>query len=187
MTSFTAILISVKHRLYIVISAITYALALFFVIVICLIGYTAIVLQKRGNEYRLSADRRLMEKKSTEFLDRNRVDDTCDICFGEFENGRVCECKCGMRFHEECAEMTGECPYCKERIGSMEVREIRKAMCPCCHEAIEKNVCPRCGTVLPNKDMRFECVCGSTVYAGDGYCRDCGATFEFTYDPPRQA
>ena len=128
LTLSTAILISVKRQSYIVISADTYALALFFVIVICLIGYTAIVLQKRGNEYRLSADRRLMEKKSTEFLDRNRVDDTCDICFGEFENGRVCECKCGMRFHEECAEMTGECPYCKERIGSMEVREIRKAM-----------------------------------------------------------
>ena len=186
MTLRTAILISVKRRLYIVISATTYALALFFVIVICLTGYTAIVLQIRGSEYRLSADRRLMEKKSTEFLDRNKVDDTCDICFGEFENGRVYECKCGMRFHDECAEMTGECPYCKRKIDSMEVREIRRARCPCCHEIVEKNVCSRCNTVLPNKDMRFECMCGSTVYAGDGYCKDCGATFEFTYDPPRQ-
>ena len=168
------------------ISAITYALALFFVIVICLIGYTAIVLQRMDGEYRLSAQRRLKDKKSTEFLDRNRVDDTCDICFGEFENGRVYQCRCGMRFHDECAELTGECPYCKEKIETMEARDIRKATCPCCRETVEKNVCSNCNTVLPNKDMRFECVCGNTVYAGDGYCKSCGATFEFTYDPPRQ-
>ena len=169
------------------ISTITYILALLFVIVVCLIGHTAIVLQKMGDECVLSAERRLMEKKSTEFLDRNKVDDTCDICFGEFENGRVRECKCGMRFHEECAELTGECPYCKGKTDAMEVRGIRRTLCPCCSETVEKNICRRCGTVIPNKDMRFECICGSTVYAGDGHCKDCGATFEFTYDPPRYA
>ncbi len=169
------------------ISTITYILALSFVVIICLIGYAAICMQKDGSEYSLRAERRLMEKKSTEFLDRNRVDDTCDICFGEFENGDVYECKCGMRFHEECAEMTGECPYCKERVDGMEKRGIRRAICPCCSNVIEKNVCGRCGTVVPNKDMTFECVCGSAAYAPDGYCKECGASFEFTFEPPRQA
>ena len=169
-----------------VISPATIALALVFGLVLVLIYARASALRNEAEEYRMKSRKRLAEKKSTEFLDRNKVDDTCDICFGEFENGRVYECKCGMRFHDECAELTGECPYCKERIDTMEVREIRRARCPCCHEVIERNVCSRCNTVLPNKDMRFECVCGSTVYAGDGYCKDCGATFEFTYDPPRQ-
>ena len=165
------------------ISTPTYVLALLFVLVVLAIGYTAVNLRKEGDGYRKMADRRLAEKKSTDFLDRNKVDDTCDICFGEFEKGNVAVCVCGMKFHEECAELTGECPYCKKPFISMEVREIRRPRCPSCGRIVEKNVCSGCGTVIPNKDMRFECVCGATVFAGDGYCKECGAEYEFTYGP----
>ena len=163
------------------ISTPTYVLALLFAVIVIVIGYAAVTLGEESKGYRKLAERRLAEKKSTEFLDRNKVDDTCDICFGEFENGRVAVCECGMKFHEECAEMTGECPYCKRPFSGMEIREIRRPRCPVCKNVIEKNVCQGCGTVVPNKDMRFECVCGATVFAGDGYCKECGATYEFTY------
>ena len=169
--------------MYNVISTPTYILALLFAIVVIAIGWAAVNLEKEAKGYRKMADRRLAEKKSTDFLDRNIVDDTCDICFGEFETGGVAVCDCGMKFHEECAELTGECPYCKSPFSSMEVRGIRRPACPSCGKVLEKNVCPECGTVLPNKDMRFECVCGATVYAGDGYCKECGATYEFVYGP----
>ena len=159
-------------------------LALLFAVFMVMICLSARGLAAKMSDDTLVAERRLREKKTTEFLDRNKVDDTCDICFGEFENGKVAVSKCGMKFHEECASMTGECPYCKERFETMELRDIRVITCPCCGERVAKNVCPNCGTVIPNRDMRFECVCGSTVYAGDGFCKDCGATFEFTYDAP---
>ena len=165
------------------ISVPTYVLALSFVILVLVIGYMAVNLKREGDGYRKMADRRLAEKKSTDFLDRNKVDDTCDICFGEFESGRVAVCGCGMKFHEECAELTGECPYCKAPFSSVEIRGILKPRCPSCGNTVEKNVCPVCETVIPNKDMRFECVCGATVFAGDGYCKECGAVYEFTYTP----
>lgn len=165
-------------------SASTIVLALLFVLTVLLISYTAVQMRRRTKECTVIADRRLAEKKSTEFLDKKRFDDTCDICFGEFEEGRVAVCKCGMKFHEECASMTEECPYCKERFESMQVRNIVRPRCPWCGEIIEKNVCPSCGTVLPNRDMGFECTCGSTVYGNEGYCKDCGSVYEFTYDGP---
>ena len=162
----------------------TVVLALLFVITVTAISYTAVQLNRRANEYIVIADRRIGEKKSTEFLDKRKYDDTCDICFGEFENGRVAVCKCGMKFHEDCASLTEECPYCKGRVTDMEVRGIVRPACPWCGEIIEKNVCPACGTVLPNRDMGFECVCGNTVYGNEGYCRKCGSTYGFTYDGP---
>ena len=167
-----------------VISPATIALALVFGLVLVLIYARSPALRNEAEEYRMKSRKRLAEKKSTEFLDRNKVDDTCDICFGEFGNEEILECSCGMRFHRECAEMTQECPYCKEPPENMEARWVRRPVCPNCGETLEKNVCPHCRTILPNRDMRFECECGSTVYAGDGYCKDCGAEFEFTYDRP---
>ena len=167
-------------------SAQTVILALLFVAVLILIGLSGVKLRKKSKECQKNAQLRLAEKKSTDFLDKNVVDDACDICFGEFENGRVAVCKCGMKFHEECAELTEECPYCKMSYKDMTLREIRRPHCPYCGKMVEKNVCPSCGTVYPNRDMRFECVCGSTVFAGDGYCKDCGAVYEFTYDGPRK-
>ncbi len=166
------------------ISPISIVLALLFAALVATMGINISRLRKDTEENLDRNRRRLGEKKSTEFLDRNSVDDTCDICFGEFENGRVYVCGCGMKFHEECVKMTEECPYCKAGIGTMESREIKKARCPHCGKILEKNVCPRCNTVLPNRDMRFECVCGETVYAGDGRCDSCGATYEFRYDSP---
>ena len=166
------------------IHGIIYVLALSFAALFALICVSSKKLTENIKNDRLDAERRLREKKTTEFLDRNRIDDTCDICFGELENGRIAVSKCGMKFHEECVRLTEECPYCKEGVDTMEFREIRKLTCPCCGERIAKNVCTSCGNVIPNRDMRFECVCGSTVYAGDGRCRDCGAVFEFTYDVP---
>ncbi len=166
------------------ISALTVALALLFGLALVLIFIRASALRREADEYRMKSKKRLAERKSTEFLDRNKVDDTCDICFGEFGNEEILECGCGMRFHTECAELTQECPYCKTAPADMTARHVRRPLCPNCGEVLEKNVCPRCGTILPNRDMRFECVCGSTVYAGDGYCRDCGAEFDFTYEGP---
>ena len=164
------------------ISAATYALALLFAVAVIAIGYCAVSLRREGKGYSEMAERRLSENKSTDFLDRDKVDDTCDICFGKFEEGSVAVCGCGMRFHRECAELTEECPYCKGAFEDMTVREIRRPVCPVCGRTVEKNVCPECKTVIPNKDMTFECVCGSKVYAGDGYCKDCGAVYKFTYD-----
>ena len=168
------------------IHGIVVVLALLFAVLIVMIYLSSKGLDARVSKDVLNAERRLREKKTTEFLDRNKVDDTCDICFGELETGRVAVSKCGMKFHEECASMTDECPYCKEKFSAMGLREIRVITCPCCGERVTKNVCTSCGTVIPNRDMRFECVCGSTVYAGDGFCKDCGATFEFTYDTPQK-
>ena len=162
----------------------TVVLALLFVILVTLVSYTAILMRRRTDEYNVIADRRIGEKKSTEFLDKRRFDDTCDICFGEFEEGRVAVCGCGMKFHEECASLTEECPYCKAGFRTMEIREIVKPRCPWCGEIIEKNICPACGTVLPNRDMGFECVCGNKVYGSEGHCRGCGSVYEFTYDGP---
>ena len=165
-------------------STATVILALLFVVILLSIGVCARGLGRKENEHILTAKDRLRKKKSTDFLDRNKVDDSCDICFGEFENGRVAVCECGMRFHLECAKLTEECPYCKRAFDTMKVREIRKPKCPYCGEEVEKNICRRCNTVLPNKDMRFECVCGETVLASDGVCPRCGAEFEFTYEGP---
>ena len=164
----------------------TVILALLFILIVVSISYAAVQLKRRAGEYTVIADRRLAEKKSTDFLDKRKYDDTCDICFGEFENGRVAVCKCGMKFHEECASLTEECPYCKEEFGTMEIRDIVRPRCPWCGEIIEKNICPSCGTVLPNRDMGFECVCGNTAYGNEGYCKECGSTYKFTYDGPEK-
>ncbi len=164
------------------ISAITIVLALLFGLLLVLIYFSSSSLGRRAEEHRSKIERRLAERKSTEFLDRNKVDDACDICFGEFGEEDISVCKCGMRFHKECAELTQECPYCRTQFSAMETRMVIRPRCPNCGEIIEKNICSHCGTVLPNRDMRFECECGNTVYAGDGYCKECGAEFEFTYE-----
>ena len=169
-----------------VISPISIVLALLFLAVLVFIGYCIRSVNETIDRDHKKRDRRLHEGKSTDFLDRNTVDDTCDICFGEFENGEVCVCGCGMKFHRECAELTGECPYCKTKYNAMATRAIIRPVCPGCGEKLDGNICPRCGTVLPNRDMRFQCVCGKTIFAGDGYCDECGAVYEFTYSPSKR-
>ena len=164
----------------------TVILALLFAVVMIFLSYTAVQLRRRTKECTVIADRRLGEKKSTEFLDKRKFDDTCDICFGEFEEDRVAVCKCGMKFHEECASLTEECPYCKAGFDTMHIRDIVRPACPWCGTIVEKNICPSCGTVLPNRDMGFECACGNTVYGNEGYCKECGSVYEFTYDGPKK-
>ena len=156
-------------------------LALLFCLLAVLASASIRSMLKSADRYRDERRRRLGLHKSTYFLDRNTVDDTCDICFGEFEKGDVAVCGCGMKFHRECVEMTGECPYCNSSPETMEYRGIIRPVCPSCGGTVDGNVCRACGTVLPNGDMTFRCVCGSSVYAGDGVCPDCGAEYGFTY------
>lgn len=169
----------------IVISTITIILALAALVFAWLTGRTMVRLLDRTDALARRYNERLSENTSTEFLDRRAVDDNCDICFGEFKNGDVAVCTCGMKFHKECAEMTEECPYCKSRFGTMSTRAIIRPICPGCGALLEKSICPRCGTVLPNKDMTFRCICGEIMLAADRVCGTCGAEYEFTYEPEK--
>lgn len=118
----------------------------------------------------------LKKNKTTYFLEDYMKDEQCSLCFGELEEPTLTECACGHVFHNECAELTGECPYCKATKEVMVQRPIRIPKCPKCGKDITGNIC-ECGTVLPNPDGTFKCMCGTTVCVEDDVCKKCGARF----------
>jgi hypothetical protein len=157
-------------------SYIAYALALS----VCLVAVIAIVsltgTSKRIRSIGDSASARRANIKSTYFLDTTALDKKCEICFGELDDGDVRACDCGKVFHISCSDLTGECPYCKKKIGEMTVRRTVKAVCPGCGNVAEDSIC-RCGIVLPDRDGTFDCRCGSRISITDDECPYCGAVY----------
>lgn len=120
---------------------------------------------------------KIISQKSSLYVDENYIDKNCEICFGKIGREMVRSCTCGKTFHVDCANTTGECPYCKLKVDGMELRSSRKTMCPDCGREIEKNIC-KCGLVMPKKDGTFECLCGKILSVKTKKCDECGATFK---------
>lgn len=133
-------------------------------------------LKRNSDMYLSKRSHRLDTVKSTYFLDEGKCDNICGICFGEFEEYTLCQCKCGKVFHTDCMEMTQQCPYCKTEAPMMQTRPVRKPLCPACGKPIKDNIC-ECGTVLPNKDKTFKCICGATILIYDEECPKCGSKY----------
>jgi len=126
----------------------------------------------------------IAEKKENDaptcFFDPSEVDGCCDICFGEVERMLfVRECTCGRIFHDECASMTDECPYCHTPYRDMGMRRVRRMDCPRCGRPLKDSIC-RCGAVLPKGDGTFMCSCGNIMHMGSGECRICGSRYAVT-------
>ena len=114
------------------------------------------------------------------FFDPDKVDGCCDICFGDVKRMLfVRVCGCGRIFHDECAMLTDECPYCDAPYREMGMRRVRRMDCPRCGRAVSGSIC-RCGTVLPRKDGTFECICGNTIHMDSAECSVCGSRYSMT-------
>lgn len=154
--------------------------ALVLALLICAIATFGFMLQKpiAANEEHVEKERqnRLINRKSTYFLDMNTIDAKCSICFGEIGKEQVSACSCGEVFHTSCAQLTGDCPYCKRSVFEMTVRESKRPRCPKCGRTLDGNICT-CGTILPNKDGTFKCTCGEMLSVRDNSCPSCGTTF----------
>lgn len=149
------------------------------------------IIAAAGIGLRMRLDIQKLRKKMAERLtdcdvdvlfDERAIDSKCDICFGRFGNGEMlAECTCGKAFHRDCVSLTGECPYCRQISSKMNIREMRRKICPVCgRELTEGSLC-ECGNVLPRLDGVFKCVCGKDLHVKDGYCRTCGAEYEPYY------
>lgn len=170
-----------------VISAISIILALFAVIISAIVAYYVKKLSKVKEEYEKEHDKRLTKLSSTDFLDEPEADETCEICFGTFEEGDVSVCECGKKFHRDCVEITDECPYCHTGPDRMTVRPILRLTCMACGKVLSNSIC-ECGTIHLRKDRTFECECGENVFVNDinenSKCPKCGLKYKLTYDRP---
>lgn len=154
----------------------TYILALTGVIAVTLSLYAIMVMRRQDFDLRNLHDERIVGVKSTYFLDTARNERQCEICFGNVDDESVLECSCGRIFHISCAKLTRECPYCKTPYSEMRDDTAAIAKCPSCGKLIIDNVCT-CGTVLPNRDDSFKCVCGSRISTSETECPSCGAEY----------
>lgn len=109
----------------------------------------------------------------TEFLDASA--DTCGICFGDLD-GKVKICGCGKRFHEECAEPTGTCPYCNTSYSDFTDLKEERTRCPGCGRYNSGSVC-RCGAVI-SQNGNFRCSCGASIDKEGLQCTGCGRRYE---------
>lgn len=120
---------------------------------------------------------KIIEKNPSHYVEKDKIDTRCEICFGDIGNEIIRACSCGKTFHVDCSNATGECPYCKAKNESMTIRNAVKTVCPACGRIIENNICD-CGLILPNRDGTYECRCGETMSVTDEKCHKCGSSLK---------
>ena len=163
----------------------TYILALASVVAVVISFYAVMTIRRRDLDLRNIHDDRIARTKSTYFLDSAKSKRQCEICFGNVDDESILECSCGRIFHVSCARLTKECPYCKSPYSDMRDETAAIAKCPSCGKLVIDNVCA-CGTVLPNKDNSFKCVCGSQMTTSETECSACGAEYRSEVGVPRK-
>jgi hypothetical protein len=155
---------------------IAYILALISILTMVLFFYAIRTIEHYDHNISNTRDDKIIGKKSTYFLDNTETDKQCEICFGRVNDEPILECSCGRFFHVSCAKLTKECPYCKGPYSDMRDRAATIIRCPSCGKLVIDNICT-CGTVLPNKDNSFKCICGSQMDTSKTECPKCGAEY----------